>query len=76
MCITRWNAHAGLYQAGPKNRLFGAWTLGGWLVNACYQAAIMFAMVMEATRPIYADRASGRTYSHWQVSVWHPSNHD
>ena len=27
----------------------------------------MFAMVMTATQAIYADRASGTTFSHWEV---------
>lgn len=61
-------ACAGLYQAGPQNRLFSVWALSCWMLTACYQAAIMFAMVIQATRAIYADRSSGMTYTHWEVA--------
>ncbi|KAK9787844.1 hypothetical protein WJX73_000953 [Symbiochloris irregularis] len=59
--------YAGLYQYGPKNKLFNAWTLSWWLANACYQAAIMFAMVITATQAVHAGRSTGRPYSLWQV---------
>ena len=62
-----WLLLAGLYQTGPRNQLFDAWTLFCWVANACYQAAIMFAMVIKATPAIYADRSSGKTFSHWEV---------
>lgn len=58
---------AGLYQAGPKNLYFRPWALAGWVVNAIFQAAIMFVMVMFATQSIYADRSSGTTFTHWEV---------
>ena len=63
--------HAGLYQAGPRNKLFSAWALGCWMANACYQASVMFAMVIKATPAIYADRSSGKTYTHWEVLALH-----
>ena len=60
---------SGLYQAGPRNSLFAARSLSCWVANACYQAAIMFAMVIKATPAIYADRRSGMTYTHWEVGA-------
>ena len=59
--------HAGLYQAGPRNLYFRPRALAGWLLNAVFQAGVMFVMVMYATRAIYSDRASGTTFSHWEV---------
>jgi hypothetical protein len=61
-CVT------GLYQAGPKNSYFRPKALAGWVVNAIFQAAVMFVMVMFATQSIYADRSSGTTFTHWEVS--------
>ena len=63
MCCT-----AGLYQAGPKNLYFRPRALAGWLLNAVFQAAVMFVMVMYATQAIYSDRSSGTTFSHWEVT--------
>ena len=37
------------------------------MANAAFQALLMFAMVMLATQAIYADRASGTTFTHWEV---------
>ena len=59
---------AGLYQAGPKNLYFRPRALAGWLLNAVFQAAVMFVMVMYATQAIYSDRSSGTTFSHWEVT--------
>ncbi|BDA43574.1 Phospholipid-transporting ATPase 3 [Coccomyxa sp. Obi] len=59
--------YPGLYQAGPKNLYFRPWALAGWVVNAIFQAAVMFVMVMFATQSIYADRSSGTTFTHWEV---------
>ena len=59
---------AGLYQAGPKNIYFRPRALAGWLLNAVFQAALMFVMVIFATQAIYADRSSGTTFSHWEVT--------
>ena len=36
-------------------------------VSDAAQALVMFAMVMTATQAIYADRASGTTFTHWEV---------
>ena len=59
---------AGLYQAGPRNLYFRPRALAGWLLNAVFQAAVMFVMVMYATQAIYSDRSSGTTFSHWEVA--------
>jgi len=58
---------AGLYQAGPKNLYFRPKALAGWLLNAIFQAGVMFVMVMFATQATYSDRSSGTTFSHWEV---------
>lgn len=47
--------------------------MAGWLLNAVFQAALMFAMVMFATQAIYSDRSSGTTFSHWEVTPGSPS---
>jgi hypothetical protein len=60
---------AGLYQAGPRNLHFRWRALAGWVANAAFQALLMFAMVMLATQAIYADRASGTTFTHWEVRM-------
>lgn len=59
----------GLYQAGPKNIYFRPSALAGWLLNAVFHAALMFVMVIYATRAIYSDRSSGTTFSHWEVCL-------
>ena len=66
--------HAGLYQAGPRNLYFSWRALAGWLANAVFQAVVMFVMVMSATKATYADRASGTTFTHWEVPPSQPSS--
>ena len=53
----------GLYQAGPRNLYFRPSALVGWVLNAIFQAAVMFVMVMYATQAVYADCASGTTFN-------------
>ena len=38
-----------------------------WLINAVYQAAVLFTSVIYATRATFADRASGMPWTHWEV---------
>ena len=61
--------HAGLYQAGPRNRYFDLKAVVGWLANSAFQSAVVFVMVMGALAPQYADRHSGRTPGQWQAGA-------
>ena len=61
---------AGLYQVGPRNQRFSMGAISLWLLNACYQAGIMFAMVICGTYNTHIARPNGQTFSHWQVGHW------
>ena len=61
--------HAGLYQAGPRNRYFDLKAVVGWLVNSAFQSVVVFVMVMGALAPQRADRHTGRTAGQWQTGA-------
>lgn len=61
--------HAGLYQAGPRNRYFDLKAVVGWLANSAFQSAVVFVMVMGALAPQRADRHAGRTAGQWQTGA-------
>ena len=61
--------HAGLYQAGPRNRYFDLKAVVGWLVNSAFQSVVVFVMVMGALAPERADRHTGRTAGQWQTGA-------
>ena len=61
--------HAGLYQAGPRNRYFDLKAVVGWLVNSAFQSVVVFVMVVGALAPQHADRHTGRTAGQWQTGA-------
>ena len=52
---------------GPQNRNFNRRAISWWLLNAAVQAGIMFAMVIVGCYNTGIDRASGHTFTHWEV---------
>ena len=52
---------------GQRTSIFALEPWQDWLLNAVFQAVLMFLVVMYATQAIYADRSSGTTFSHWEV---------
>ena len=53
---------------GPQNRNFSRRAIGWWLLNSALQSGIMFGMVIVGCYNTGIDRASGHTFTHWEVS--------